>query len=301
MREQIGAAIALAVAAQFCFASKAIFIKLAYRAQPGLDAVTLLAWRMLASLPLFLLLAWWGRRQAEGSVRESLSRKDIWLTLWLGFVGYYLASFLDFLGLQYISAALERLIVFSTPTIVVALSWLFFRKPITQRVVLALVVSYTGIVCAFWHDLRVTQHVAALATGSALVLASAVAYALYLIGGADITKRIGSTKFAAYMTCVSTGFVLAQFFVLRPMSALQLAPQVWGHVAGLAIISTVLPVWMTAEALKRLGASRAAIYGSVGPIFTIGLGVAFLGESVSALQLFGAALTIVGVSLMGKK
>ncbi len=301
MPERIGAAIALAVVAQFCFASKGIFIKLAYRAQPGLDAVTLLAWRMLASLPFFLALAWWGRRQAGEGEAKPLSQKDMWLTLWLGFIGYYMASFLDFLGLQYISAALERLIVFSTPSIVVALSWLFFRKPITRRTLLALVVSYTGILCAYWHDLRLTQDSATLAFGSGLVLASAFAYALYLIGGAEITKRIGSTRFTAYMMCVATGFVLAQFFALRPFSALHLAPNVWGLVLALAVISTALPVWMTAEALKRLGASRAAIYGSVGPIFTIGLGVMFLGETISALQLFGAALTIVGVSVMGKK
>ena len=301
MTERLGAAIALAIAAQFCFASKGIFIKLAYRAHPGLDAVTLLAWRMLASLPLFLLLAWWGRRQAGGREHAPLSRKDIWLTLWLGFVGYYLASFLDFLGLQYISAGLERLILFSSPSLVVALSWLIYRKPISLRTVLALLLSYAGIFLAYWHDLRVTADTTSLALGAGLVFAAAFSYALYLIGGADITKRIGSTRFTAYMMCVATGFVLAQFALLRPLSALQLSAPVWGHVIALAIVATVLPVWMTAEALKRLGASRAAIYGSVGPIFTIGMGAAFLGESVSVTQLVGAALTIVGVSIMVKR
>jgi drug/metabolite transporter (DMT)-like permease len=301
MKENLRVAIAFAVVAQFCFASKAIFIKLAYRAQPGLDAVTLLACRMLASLPLFLLLAWWARRQSGSASDAPLTRKDLWLTLWLGFVGYYLASYLDFLGLQYISAALERLILFVNPTIVVVLSWLFLKKAITRRTLGALALSYVGLVCAYWHDLQIAQDLPTLFKGSALVFGAAVAYALYLLGGADITKRTGSARFTAYMMCVATGFVLAQFIALRPLSALNIAPQVWGHVIGLAVVATVLPVWMTAEALKQLGASRAAIYGSIGPIFTIGLGVAFLGETVSALQLFGAVLTIVGVSLMSRK
>ncbi len=290
-------AIALAILAQFGFAAKGIFIKLAYRAQPGLDAVILLTLRMLASLPLFLLLAWWAKRSA-GSDQVVLSKRDYWQIAGLAFIGYYLASFLDFLGLQYISAALERLILFTNPTLVVLISWAFLGKAVTRAQLAALALSYLGLMLAYWHDVKITQDMPALITGTALVFASAVAYALYLIGSADITKRISSARFTAMMMCFATGFVVAQFVALRPLTALNVAPQVWIYVFALATVSTILPIWMTAEALKRLGASQAAIYGTIGPIFTIGLGVAFLNETVSLQQLAGAALTIAGVTLM---
>jgi drug/metabolite transporter (DMT)-like permease len=295
----------MAALAQLGFAAKAIFIKKAYLSQPGLDAVTLLALRMLLSLPLFILLAWWARRQTgNGDQRTSpapLTRKDWWLTLWLGFIGYYLASFLDFMGLQFISAALERLILFLNPTIVVILAWAFQGKTITRRTVLALAISYAGLMLAYWHDVQIAQDLHALFLGSALVFASAVAYALYLLGGAEITRRVGSARFTAYMMFVATGFVLGQFAIMRPLASLLVPSSIWAYAVALAIFSTVLPVWMMAEALKRVGASKAAILGTVGPIFTILLGVIFLNEVISIPQLIGAGLTIFGVTLMSKK
>ncbi len=292
----------LAALAQLGFAAKAIFIKKAYLSQPGLDAVTLLALRMLLSLPLFVLLAWWARRETgDGAQPTPLTRKEWWLTLWLGFIGYYMASFLDFLGLQYISAALERLILFLNPTIVVILAWAFQGKSITRRTLLALALSYLGLMLAYWHDVRIARDRHALVLGSGLVFASAVAYALYLLGGAEITRRVGSARFTAYMMFVATGFVLGQFAIMRPLATLLVPASTWAYALALAIFSTVLPVWMMAEALKRLGASKAAIFGTVGPIFTILLGVFFLNEVISAPQLIGAALTIFGVSLMRTK
>jgi drug/metabolite transporter (DMT)-like permease len=294
-------AIALAVGGQLGFAAKAIFIKLAYRAQPSLDAITLLTWRMLASLPLFLLLAWWARRAGERGAPSPITRHDWLRILFLGFIGYYLASFLDFWGLQFISAALERLILFVNPTLVALISWVWLKKPITRKHAIALALTYAGIVLAYAHDFQIASDRSALYAGSALVFASALAYALYLVMSAEITKRVSSARFTAYMMCVSTGFVVGHFLLTRPLASLTLVPENIANVAMLALFSTVLPVWMTAEALKRLGANQASVYGTIGPVFTIALGVMFLGESVSFMQLAGAALTVLGVRQMSKK
>jgi drug/metabolite transporter (DMT)-like permease len=289
-----------AATAQLGFAAKAIFIKLAYAAHPALDAVTLLALRMIFSLPFFLLMAWWARRSAAGaSVKPApLSRRDWGYVFLLGFCGYYLASFLDFWGLQYISAGLERLILFTNPTIVVLLSAVFFARPITRRVTLALFVSYAGLALAYWHDLRLTDNVQELLFGSLLVLGSAISYAVYLLLGADVTKRIGSMRFTAYMMLVATVFVLVQFVVMRPLSALDLPMKVYAYCVGLAVFATAAPVWMMAEGLKRIGANDASMIGSVGPVLTIFLGALILDEHISLLQLTGAALVLSGVALI---
>jgi drug/metabolite transporter (DMT)-like permease len=291
----------LAILAQFGFGAKAIFIKLAYAAHPALDAVTLLALRMIFSLPLFLLMVWWSRRQSGDAKPAPLTKRDWWLVVFLAFVGYYLSSFLDFWGLQYISAALERLILFTNPTFVVLLSAIFLSVRITQRVALALVVSYIGLVLAYWHDLKIADDTDALIKGTLLVFGAALTYAIYLLLGGQLTKRIGSTRFTAYMMLIATVFVLAQFFAMRPLSALDLPMKVYVYCVGLAVFSTAAPVWMMAEALKRLGANDASMIGSVGPIVTIGLGVVFLGETISLLQMIGAGLVLFGVSLISMK
>jgi drug/metabolite transporter (DMT)-like permease len=291
----------LAILAQFGFGAKAIFIKLVYAAHPGLDAVTLLALRMIFSLPFFLLMVWWARRQGSETKIMPLTKRDWWLVIFLALIGYHVSSFLDFWGLQYISAALERLILFTNPTFVVLLSAIFLAVKITKRVGLALLVSYVGLVLAYWHDLRITDDTSALVKGTLLVLGAALTYAIYLLLGGQLTKRIGSTRFTAYMMLIATVFVLAQFVAMRPLSALDLPMTVYAYCVGLALFSTAAPVWMMAEALKRLGANDASMIGSVGPIVTIGLGVVFLGETVSLLQMIGASLVLLGVSLISMK
>ncbi len=290
-----------AAAAQFGFAAKAIFIKLAYAAHPGLDAVTLLALRMIFSLPFFLLMTWWARRVSLGAVLTPLSpltRSDWGYVLLLAFIGYYLSSFLDFWGLQYISAGLERLILFTNPTIVVVISALFMARPITRRVALALLVSYVGLGLAYWHDLVLSDDISALVGGTVLVFAAAICYAVYMVVGTGLTRRIGSMRFTAYMMLVATVFVLSQFLIMRPLSALDLPMKIYVYGLCLAVFSTAVPVWMMAEALKRIGASDASMIGSVGPVLTIFLGAAFLGEHISALQLLGAALVLGGVMMI---
>ena len=298
IKSAVSAGALFAAAAQFGFAAKAIFIKLAYAAHPGLDAVTLLALRMIFSLPFFLLMAWWARRESGGAAPVPVARRDWGMILFLGFIGYYLSSFFDFLGLQFISAGLERLILFTNPTIVVVLSALFLAKPISRRIAIALLVSYAGLGLAYWHDLVVTNDTKALIAGTVLVLASALCYAIYMMVGTGLTRRIGSTRFTAYMMLVATAFVLGQFFVMRSLSALDLPMKIYAYSVCLAVISTAAPVWMMAEALKRIGASDASMIGTIGPVVTIFLGALFLGEQVSALQLVGAALVLAGVAMI---
>ena len=298
IKTAVSAGALFAAAAQFGFAAKAIFIKLAYAAQPGLDAVTLLALRMIFSLPFFLLMAWWARRESKGSAPVPMQRRDWGMIVFLGFIGYYLSSFFDFFGLQFISAGLERLILFTNPTIVVVLSALFLAKPISRRVAAALLVSYVGLGLAYWHDLVITNDTKALITGTALVLASALCYAVYMMVGTGLTRRIGSTRFTAYMMLVATVFVMTQFFIMRPLSALDLPMKIYAYSVCLAVFSTALPVWMMAEALKRIGASDASMIGTIGPVVTIFLGAIFLGEDVSAMQLVGAGLVLAGVAMI---
>lgn len=276
------------------FSGKAIFAKLAYAAAP-VDSVTVLALRMLFSVPFFAAMLWWSRLDRS---QARLTRRDWTAILWLGFIGYYLASYLDFWGLEYISAGLERLILFLNPTIVVLLSALLLKQRITRRTAVALALTYAGILLVFAHDLIVTQDAADLFTGGGLVLASAIAYAVYLVGNGEIIGRIGSVRFTAYGMLVSAVFILVQFAMTRPMSALDLPGTVYWMVAGMAVFSTAVPIWLTNEGINLIGAGRVAMIGTSGPILTIGMGAMFLGETVTPVQLAGAALVIAGVVLV---
>ena len=279
------------------FSFKAILIKLAYAWHP-VDALTLLALRMLYSAPFFVAMAWWASRRPGN---EPLQRRD-WLRLAaLGFVGYYLASLLDFMGLAYISAALERLVLFLYPTMVVLLSALLLKKPVARATVFALLLSYGGIVFVFWHDLRVAGDAGAVATGGALVFGSAFCYAVYLVGAGDLIGRIGSTRFIALAMLASTAFVLAQFALSRPLAALDVPGSIHALSLAMAVFSTVLPTWLVAEAIRRIGANGTSLVGSLGPVFTIGMGAVILGEPLHAVQLMGAALVLAGVLLVTRR
>ncbi|HUQ92766.1 MAG TPA: DMT family transporter [Bryobacteraceae bacterium] len=276
------------------FSAKAIFIKLAY-AEAHVDSVTLLALRMLLAMPFFLWMAWYSGRK-QGAL--PISRQD-WLALaWLGFLGYYLASYLDFLGLQYISAALERLILFLYPTIVLLLAVIFYGKRVYAREVAALILSFSGIAIVFTHDLKFSASPKALVTGGALVFLSSVAYAVYLVSNNRLIHRLGSMRFTGIAAGISSVFVLTHFLILRPLDALIIPSSLYMNILALAILSTAVPIWLTSEAIRRMGPSRVAIVGSVGPILTIGMGGLFLGEPVTWITIAGALLVLAGVLLV---
>ena len=276
-------------AGAIAFSGKAVIIKLAYRY--GVDALTLLALRMAFSAPLFLALGVWASRSESAA---PIAARDWGAIVVLGVVGYYLASYFDFLGLQYITAALERLLLFIHPTFVVLLSALLFGRRIVRRDVAAIVLSYLGIVGVFVNDLATQPGNVAL--GSAWVLLSALFYAVYLIGGGRLVGRIGSLRFSCYAGLVSCVGVLAHFAIVSDVAriASQPAPVYWLSIV-MALVSTVLPIVLTSEAIRRIGASHASIIGSVGPVATIFLGAIFLAEAITMIQIVGAALVLAGV------
>ena len=287
----------LAVLGVLGFSFKAILIKLAYAWAP-VDAVSLLTLRMLYSAPFFVVIAWWA---GHASRARRIASHDWRLLIGLGFIGYYLASLLDFLGLQYISASLERLVLFLYPTIVVVLSAFFLAQPVTRRAAIALALSYAGIALAVWHDVRITGDPSSIALGSALVFSSALGYAIYLVAAGGVIARLGSSRFIAWAMLASTAFIVVQFAFTRPLSALRLPWSVHAITLAMAVLCTVLPTWMIAESIRRIGASTASLIGSLGPLFTIGFGALLLGEPVNLLQLIGVALVLAGVILVSRR
>jgi drug/metabolite transporter (DMT)-like permease len=286
-----------AVAGVLGFSMKAIFIKLVY-AGSSVDPVTLLTLRMLYAAPFYVAIAWWSGRTARA---QPITRRDWRALIALGFIGYYFSSLLDFLGLQYISAALERLVLFLNPTIVVVLSAVFLGKPITRRAVLALVLAYAGIALCVWQSLHVGSDLRTLALGMGLVFASAFTYAFYLVGSGQVIARLGSARFIAWAMLASTLFVLIHFALARPLAALAVPAPVHRLTLAMAIFATVLPTWLIAESIRRMGANAASLVGSLGPVFTMGIGAVVLSEPVFGLQVVGAALVLAGVMLVTLK
>ncbi|MCE4538763.1 DMT family transporter [Pelomonas sp. P7] len=280
----------LAVLGAIGFSGKAIIVKLAYR--HGVDAVTLLMWRMLLALPLFLALAAWaGRGQPRLTGRDW---RDIAV---LGFTGYYLASFLDFAGLAYISASLERLILYLNPTLVLLISVAFFHHRLQRRQLVAMAVSYAGVVAVFAHELHFEGTQTAL--GAALVFGSAVSYAIYLALSGRVVQRLGALRLTGLASSVACGLCMAQFALLRPLSAAWVPePVLWLSLLN-ATACTVAPVLMLMLAIARIGAPLSAQVGMVGPMSTIVMGWLLLGEPMNAWIAVGTVLVLSGVFLVG--
>jgi drug/metabolite transporter (DMT)-like permease len=288
------AGIALAVAGVALFAFRPLLVKFAYGYVR--DPVTLLALRMIFSLPFFLLAAGWS---ARGKEHAPATRRDIAAVIGLGFLGYYFSSFADFLGLQYVTAGIGRLILFVYPTIVVILSAVFLRKRPAPREVLALAVTYCGVALVLSSSASGQNE--NLPLGASLVFVSAVAYAAYLVASSQVVQRLGSIRFTAYAMTVASLLCIAQFLLLRPISALDLPAQVYMLAITMAVFATVLPVFMTSEALKRIGANRVAMIGALGPVTTIFFGFVGLDEVLTVMQVIGAVLVLAGVLLVTLK
>ncbi len=280
----------MAAMGSIAFSGKAIIVKLAYRY--GVDAVTLIMFRMLFALPLFATMAWWASRG-----RAPLSRKD-WLgVLGLGFTGYYLASFLDFWGLQYISASLERLILYLNPTLVLVLGWVVYQRRITHVQAVAMAVSYAGVLVVFGHELRFDG--ATTFIGAALVFGSAVSYAIYLLYSGEMVKRLGSLRLVGLATTVACLLCIAQFVLLRPLDvALSVAPEVISLSILNAVACTAAPVLLVMMAIERIGSGLASQTGMVGPMSTIAMGVWLLDEPFNGWIVVGTVLVMSGVFLV---
>ncbi len=280
----------LVLTASVGFSTRGILTKLAY--PYGVDAVTLLTLRMLFALPLFVLMAIVARHGAE-----PLKRIDWALVLLLGFIGYYLSSLLSFQALVYIHAGLERLLLYLTPTIVVVLSALLWKQRIRRHHLVALALTYGGIVLVLGDSLTITAEPQAVAIGSALVLASALTYAVYLIGSGAVIPRIGSARFTAYASGTACAYVIVQFLLIRDLAALDLPVPVY----TMAIVCTVLPTWMMAEGIRRIGTNQSSLLSSIGPVSTIALAGLILDEPITTVQVLGATLVLSGVALVTSK
>ncbi len=280
--------------AAFGFSFKAIFIKLAYPF--GVSAITLLALRMLFSLPAFMWVGW-----REGRSAPSLTTRQKLALLLLGLLGYYGASLFDFIGLQYISAGLERLILFTYPTLTLLFGVWFQGQRGSRRQVAAIALTYLGIGLAVMHDIRVSTDLSAVLIGGGFVFVSAICYAAYTAGAAPMIARLGSARFAALAMMVSTAGTLLHFVIAEPLSALIQPWQVYALSIGMALFSTVMPVFMQTAAIKRLGSARAALMSTLGPPLTIVFGALVLSEPMSLAQAAGALLVVSGVVLVGRK
>lgn len=279
---------ACALAGSIAFSGKPVLVKAAY--QYGIDTTTLLTLRMLFAAPLFALMALYAGRMAG-----SVSRRDIASLAGLGFLGYYLGSFLDLAGLQHISAGFGRLILYLYPTLVLLLSALFLKQPLRRRELLSLGLSYLGIALVFGAEARLGESLSSTALGALLVFGSAVTYAVYLVAGSRLVHRFGSMRFSAYASLIATGFVIGHFSATHPLQALAVDTRVYGLVTVLALFSTVLPLWLMAEGLKRIGASQVSLIGCIGPVATMVFAWIFLGEQTTPAQLGGATLVLAGV------
>jgi drug/metabolite transporter (DMT)-like permease len=284
--------LALAAAGSIAFSGKAIIVKLAYR--HGVDAVTLIMLRMLFALPLFVLLAGWA-----GRGKPALAARDWRAVVLLGFSGYYLSSFLDFTGLQYVSASLERLILYLGPTLVLLLGRLIFKRRVARTQLLALAVSYLGVLVVFGQELRVEG--SAVALGAGLIFASTVSYALYLLYSGEVVQRLGAARLTGLATSVACVLCIAQYLLLRPWdTALQVAPEVlWLSLLN-ATACTFAPVLMVMMAIERIGAAMASQAGMIGPLSTIALSVAILGEPFTAWLALGTGLVLGGIWLLAR-
>lgn len=278
-----------------CFSSKAVIVKLAYHYQ--VDAVSLLTLRMFFAVPVFVLVGYFSSKASLNQALAQVSGRDYFWLVIMGLVGYYLSSLFDFLGLQYITAGLERLILFVYPTLVVLLSAIFLKKVISRNQVLALVLTYAGVLLVLVGDVHVESR-ANMIKGGLLVFISAIAYAAYLMGSGQLIPKFGTIRFTSYAMTLAALGVFGHYLAAGEQSLLQLPLPVYGYSLLMAMLATVAPAYLLSAGIQRVGAGNASIIASIGPISTILLAYIFLGEQVSFVQLLGTSIVLAGVLLI---
>ena len=282
--------------AAFSFSAKAVIIKLAYGYGANITPIMLMALRMLMSLPFFIAAIY---LLESNNNHQPLTGKDKLRLFGLGIIGYYLASLLDFLGLSYISASLERLILLLYPTLVVLLSAIFLRRAIAVKEAVALLVSYVGIIIVFHQEFTLAG--SNIILGTALVFGSATAFAIYLIGSGEMIKHLGATRFTAYAMTIACIVTLLHFGVAFDAQVMALPREVYGLALLMAVVSTVIPAFLMSAGIHYLGAGPASIISAMGPVMTIFLAYLVLDEQLTAVQFLGAVLVMVGVFVVSSK
>lgn len=284
-------AAALVFLGAILFSSKAVLVKLAYRHE--IDSISLLALRFLFALPFYLAIAWRGGLRRSRAYRRPTRREWVQIALY-GVAGYYLASLFDFIGLLYVTASLERILLFIYPTLVLLISALFLHRPITRTQYGALALTYAGIAVAFSENLFIEGD-AAFLLGAGLIFLAALTYAGYLIGSGHLLPRLGTWQYTSLAMSAAAVAVLIHHAITNQLALFHFAPPVYGYAFLMAVIATVLPSFLISEGIRVIGAGNAAIIGSVGPISTIALAYIFLDERLGPLQWGGTVLVIAGV------
>ena len=283
-------ALLLALGGAVAFSGKAIIVKLAYR--HGVDPATLIMLRMVCALPLFVLMAAWA-----GRGKPAIGRADLRSAALLGFCGYYLSSMLEFMGLQYVSAGLERLILYLAPSLVMLLGWAVYRRRASRRQLVAAALGYGGLAIVFGRELHVEGPQVAL--GAALVVASTLCYAVYLLYSGEVVRRVGALRLAGWASIVASGLCIAQYAVLRPLATvLAVDATVWWLSLLNGVLCTAAPILMVMMAIERIGPALTAQLGMIGPVSTIALGVLLLGEPFTAWIAAGSACVLGAVWLL---
>lgn len=285
----------IALAGAIFFSTKAILVKLAFR-ETQVDALTLLTLRMLFSLPFYLLAVYLVARK-ESSYR--LLRRDWWLIIAMGVLGYYLSSLFDFIGLQYISAGLERLILFLYPTFAVLLNTFVFKTRLGKMQMVALLLTYAGIGTAYFGELQLDTSNPNFFYGSFMIFLCAITYSFYLVGTGRLVHRVGVTRYTAYAMLAATAGIFIHFLVVKRTVSIPFSTTLTGYALAIAIVATVLPSFMMSNAMKRIGSNNVSIITSIGPVSTILQAHFFLGERIIAAQVAGTILVIAGVLMIG--
>ncbi|MBM1106912.1 DMT family transporter [Aurantibacter crassamenti] len=273
------------------FSAKAVMVKLAYIY--NVDHLTLLLFRVVFALPFYVLIAL--NLKTPQRAQEIKSKDYLWLIIF-GILGYYLASLFDFMGLQFIKAGLERIILFIYPTIVVLLSWVFFKKKLSRNQFIAIIITYIGVLVTFWDEIGISSD--SIYWGGFLIFLSAFTYAAYLVGSGWLIPKFGVLRFTSYAMIVSTLCIIIHYAVVSDFDLFNYPNEVYYLGLAMAVFSTLLPSFLVSEAIKRLGASTFSIFGSLGPISTIILAFFFLDERITYLQIFGMMIVIAGVTLV---
>ena len=273
------------------FSSKAVMVKLAYNYD--VDSISILLLRMLFAFPFYVAILFWKRKEA---VKPQLTRNDFYWLIGFGVIGYYASSYFDFVGLSYIKASLERIILFLYPTMVLIFNKLFLKKPISKVQAGAILLTYLGVVIAFGDEVSISGSDTYI--GGIFILLSAVTYAAYLVGSGWLIPKFGVTRFTAYAMIVSCFCVFIHFLIVNKADIFGLPKEVYVLGFLIAIIATVIPSFLVSKSISMINSSNFAIVAGAGPISTIILAGIFLGEVLTWLQLFGALVVIVGILLV---
>lgn len=282
------------------FSSKAIFIKLGYAAEgTAPDPITLLALRVLFASPAYMFGLIWLILRDKKKEKPGPARKSVVAAFFLGMLGYYICSLLDFMGLQYITAQLERLLLFTYPAFVFLIGAMFFGKPVSLRATLCILLAYSGILVIFWGgDITQGENVA---YGSALVLSTALLFAVFQLLAKETIDKMGSLYFTCYGMLGATTGILMHFALTNGAQSFQAISQystnvyILGFLLG--VVGTVFPTFLVNIALGRIGPQRVAVLGMLSPIATIGFAIVLLGEPFGLFDAIGTALTIGGIAL----